>query len=108
MRHGVDRCSPRSQAGGMRAVILLPLLLLPGGCFRLFDCGNEVVARVHAPSGTQEAVMFERNCGATTGFSTQISIVEAGATPRDKGDVFIASGGTAAPWGGPWAEVRWL
>jgi hypothetical protein len=92
----------------MRTAILLPLLLLPGGCSDLFDCANEVVARVHAPSGTREAVMFERNCGATTGFTTQISIVEPGDTPRDGGNVFIAEGGTAAPWGGPYAEMRWL
>ena len=53
--------------------------------------------------------MFERNCGATTDFTTQISLVGAGEEVFGKGNVFIAEGGlSAAPWGGPWAEVKWI
>ena len=61
------------------------------------------------PPGQQKAVLFERNCSATTDFTTQISLVNGGEKPSGKGNVFIADGGLkAASWGGPWAEVSWL
>lgn len=54
-------------------------------------------------------MLFERNCGATIGFSTQISIVSANGSPSGGGNIYIANGGpTPAPWGGPWANMRWL
>ena len=72
-------------------------------------CENTPVQTVAAPSGHQKAVLFERSCGATTGFTTQISLVKGGEQPSGKGNVFIADGGLeAASWGGPWAEVLWL
>ena len=53
------------------------------------------------------AVLFDRHCGATTGFTTQVSVVESDKTPFGKGNVFIADGGTkAAKWGGPWRMCR--
>jgi hypothetical protein len=56
--------------------------------------------------------MFQRDCGATTGFSTQISVVEQGDEPSGSGNVFRAdaNNGAAATggWGGPWAEMKWL
>jgi hypothetical protein len=55
------------------------------------------------------AVLFDRDCGATTGFTTQVSIAESGKTPSGKGNVFVADGGTkVARWGGPWADVSWV
>ena len=55
------------------------------------------------------AVLFDRDCGATTGSTTQVSLAENDQTPSDKGNVFIADGGTkAATWGGPWADVSWV
>lgn len=75
-------------------------------------CINTVVARVDAPDGSRSATMFERNCGATTSFSTQISILAPGKEPSGGGNVFIADAdhGVAAPghWGGPRAEIRWI
>ena len=91
----------------MKVLFAPALFFLTGGCFDLHGCDNEVVARTAAPSGQREAVMFQRSCGATTGFTTQISIVDPGEMPRDKGNVFIADRGTRGPWGGPWAELRW-
>ena len=77
------------------------------GCDDLL-CGNEVVRRVDAPDGKHSAVLFERDCGATTGFSTQISILDAGEKPSGGGNAFIADGGRRATWGGPWADMEWL
>jgi hypothetical protein len=59
-----------------------------GGCAD--PCGNEVVASVASPSGALRAVVFTRDCGATTGLSTQLSIVPAGdAAPTGAGNALI-------------------
>ena len=56
-------------------------------------CGNEISQSLRSPSGTFDAVVFSRNCGATTGFNTQVSVVRAGEKlPTDGGNVFIANG----------------
>jgi len=56
-------------------------------------------------------VLFQRDCGATTDFSSQVSVIEAGATPSGAGNVFVADTGNgrakAADWGGPWLQLRW-
>lgn len=52
-------------------------------------CGNEVVARVPSPSAQVDAVVFHRDCGATTGFSTQVALVPAGHVPTAAGDVLV-------------------
>jgi hypothetical protein len=56
--------------------------------------------------------MFQRDCGATTGFSTQVSVVEHGREVSGGGNAFRADddhgAAAAGAWGGPWAEMRWL
>lgn len=56
-------------------------------------------------------MLFSSDCGATTGFSVQVSILAPGRIPRGAGNTFVADGdpGAALPgrWGGPWAEMRW-
>jgi hypothetical protein len=86
------------------------LLSLTAGCNL---CGNEEISRFPSPDGQIEAVIFERDCGATTDFSTQISIVSKGASVRSGvGNAFIGDSNhgaaPAAKWGGPPAQVRWL
>jgi hypothetical protein len=58
-------------------VVAALLLCLNAGCDL---CGNEEAFRVPSPDGKIEAVVFERDCGATTDFSTQISILPKGAS----------------------------
>ena len=75
-------------------------------------CGNYVASRADAPGGALSAVMFQRDCGATTGFTTQVSILRPGELPNGKGNAFIADddrgAARAGDWGGPWAEIQWL
>lgn len=62
----------------------------------MFDdlCGNTLLAETPSPEGNLRAVVFERNCGATTSFSTQVSVIESGSTlPNEGGNVFIATTG---------------
>jgi hypothetical protein len=62
--------------------------------FRSFDssmCGVSVVRRMTSPDGRLEAVVFERDCGATTEFATQLSVVQAGtAIKNDVGNLLMA------------------
>ncbi len=73
----------------------------------LYGCGNSVHSEAVAPDGKLKAVTFERNCGATTGFSTQISIIRASGTlPNGSGNVLVIAGhpNQVAPqleWAGP-------
>ena len=68
-----------------RWIILSPLLL--AGCDM---CGNEISQTTISPSGELKAVAFNRNCGATTGNNTQISIISAHRPlPDDSGNLFI-------------------
>ena len=53
-------------------------------------CANAEQQRVVSPDGHREAVVFERDCGATTDYSTQVSILKAGAAlPNDAGNAYI-------------------
>lgn len=56
--------------------------------------------------------MFQRDCGATTDFSTQISVLEPGGKASDGGNIFRADTdhgvARAGDWGGPWSEMKWL
>ena len=71
-------------------------------------CGNTVVARVPSPDGRLDAVVFQRDCGATTGFSTHVSIVRAGhALPEEGGNLVVAEGGPTGPGGGPVLRAAW-
>ena len=56
-------------------------------------CGNEVGSTFESPRGDHIAVVFSRNCGATTGFNTQLSVLARGeATPSQAGNALIADG----------------
>ena len=69
------------------ASFLLPLF----GCADL--CGNELLHSVRSPNGKFTAVVFVRDCGATTVFSTQVSIVSADrALLGEAGNTFVGDG----------------
>jgi hypothetical protein len=75
--------------------ILLCAAGLIGLIFVLFFemCGNEIYKEYLSPNGSLKAVVFQRDCGATTGFSTQISIIKRNAMVANKaGNVFISDG----------------
>jgi hypothetical protein len=98
----------------LKASLLVPanvMAILLAGCGD--GCRNDIVSRIASPDRGHSAVLFQRDCGATTGFSTQISVLPAGGEPADGGNVFRADSGRDAAirigsWQGPWAEMRWL
>lgn len=75
-------------------------------------CSNTIISQSDSPTGEHTAVMFQRDCGATTGYSTQISILPRGESPLGSGNAFRADDdhgkAAASDWGGPWAELKWL
>ncbi|WP_344705557.1 hypothetical protein [Sphingomonas swuensis] len=94
----------------LRTGILAAGVLVLSGCSD--GCSNSIINRADAPDGLHSAVLFQRDCGATTGFSTQVSVVEHGDQPTGGGNTFRADddhgAAVAGKWGGPWAEVKWL
>ncbi len=96
--------------------ILGCLLLLSAhstGCINLTgDCVNEILRIQYSPSKQLKAVVFQRDCGATTGFTTQISIISANSDlPNQAGNVFVSDTdhgyAPSGPGGGPPVEVEW-
>ncbi|ABC83670.1 hypothetical protein Adeh_3906 [Anaeromyxobacter dehalogenans 2CP-C] len=67
-------------------------VLALAGCSDFLNmCRNDVLADVHSPSGERHAVVFQRDCGATTGFGVQVSILRRGkALPNEAGNTFTA------------------
>jgi len=58
------------------------------------SCANQIVNIKISPDKKYQAVTFIRDCGATTGFSTQLSILKATDTfdkADEKGNILIMS-----------------
>lgn len=75
-------------------------------------CGNEILHEHAAPGGRLKVVVFQRDCGATTGFSTQASILRVGeGLPNESGNLFAADtdhgAAPSGPGGGPELRVEW-
>ena len=96
--------------------LAIMLAALNGSCAslrsNLAGCGNDLVREVRSPSGKMKAVVFERDCGATTGFSTQVSLLLSNKSlPNESGNLFIADtdhgNAPAGAWGGPIVEPSW-
>jgi hypothetical protein len=94
----------------MRRFVFVMAALVLAGCDDL--CSNEVIASQAAPDGRHRAVLFGRDCGATTDFSTQLSVLKIGARLDGDGNVFVADrdhgAAQAGRWGGPWTETKWV
>ncbi|MDR1276903.1 MAG: hypothetical protein LBL72_11080 [Candidatus Accumulibacter sp.] len=74
----------------LQLIAVLAISTVLAGCN---SCENEISQTVASPSGKLKVVMFNRNCGATTGFNTQVSIISATATlPNNAGNTLIIDG----------------
>ena len=63
----------------LMTIIILLIVFMTGKYLLdfLFEdmCGNDIKQKIPSPSGEKVAYVFERSCGATTGFSPQLSIL---------------------------------
>ncbi len=98
---------------GVASLLVLALFALVDLFFNSW-CGNQVIQKVVAPDERHTVFLFQRDCGATTGFSTQISLYPRDADknlPNSAGNVFIAEekgNGPKGYWHGPLVRTRWL
>jgi len=74
--------------------ITLTILIVVIGYFVLSDlCENEIISLSTSPNGNWKVVLFERSCGATTGYTSQISLVKAAEQlPNEAGNIYVESG----------------
>jgi hypothetical protein len=75
-------------------------------------CGNAPISETPSPNGKMKVVVFQRDCGATTGFSTQVSILPiAQSLPKESGNVFTSDTdhgkAPSGPKGGPEVRIQW-
>jgi hypothetical protein len=78
-----------------RALIFSIFVLGFVGCFGA-DCVNDVREELSSPNGKMKVVVFSRNCGATTDFNTQASVLRKEEKLPDKaGNAFIIDKGAA-------------
>jgi hypothetical protein len=88
------------RVAGHRSRCVFVLLLLgarSAGC--VDPCGNAVVSEVYSPDRRLKAVVFLRDCGATAGVSTHLSVLDGSEAlltqptsfrSTSSGNVFIA------------------
>ncbi|GEM_PF-1014153 len=82
-------------------------------CLLKEGCANELLNTYRSPNGAFKVVVFARNCGATSGFSTQAAVLDGDQDwGNESGNLWIADGNHGAapsgPGGGPEVRVRWL
>jgi hypothetical protein len=72
-------------------IFFLSIILVCTGCLFEGMCGNEISKEVVNPSGLHRLVRFNRDCGATTSGSSQVSILSANRSlPDEAGNIFVA------------------
>ena len=79
------------------------LLWLLGAFLGLDElCANEIVTTETSPNGALKVILFRRDCGATTTYSTHVSMIPASSQlPNEPGNIFVQSGT-------PIVVVRWI
>lgn len=100
---------------GIALGIILIVLFGVYGAFTTLDfsASNKVIDEVYSPDNKYKAIIFERDAGATTGFSTQVSIISSKSSlPNSTGNVFIADtnhgNASSGKGGGPEVSISWV
>ncbi|BBD97800.1 hypothetical protein SAMIE_1013010 [Sphingobium amiense] len=93
-----------------QAVAIVGLSVLISACSD--PCVNTIVSKVNSPDGLHSVILFQRDCGVTTGFSTHISVLVRDEALTESGNAFRADDDHGAArvgeWEGSWASVTWL
>ena len=62
-------------------------------------CGNTISQTIYSPDKKIKAVVFERDCGAITGYSTQVTLLAASDDlPNETGNIFIKNTQDGSLW----------
>ena len=76
--------------------LVLGVIIFIVACIFIFfsitdgGCVNKVYHSASSPDNVYKIMLFDRDCGATTGYSTHISILKINEELNDGGNVFIA------------------
>jgi len=70
--------------GFIIACIFILFSITDGGCV------NKIYQSTTSPDNVYRMILFDRDCGATTGYSTHISILKSNEAVEDGGNVFVA------------------
>lgn len=97
---------------GIAIVVLAAAALSLFAVDEFGSCGSEVVDTVLSPDRRHQVVVYEHDCGATTDFSTQVTLDPLfAARPIGGGNIWSADAdhGVAprAKWGGPDVRIEW-
>jgi len=76
-------------------------------------CKNSIIQELQSPNNIYKIVIFSRDCGATTGVSTQVSILKKNKNIKNKsGNICVADTdhdkAPSGPGGGPDIKAIWL
>ena len=75
-------------------LLMVRLLAVLPACTGDADCENEIREVLVSPDGAKKLVIFSRDCGATTGFNVQISVLDRSRDLSDAaGNLFISGEG---------------
>ena len=63
-------------------------------------CCNEFISQSFSPGKELKAILFKRDCGATTAYSYQVSVLNRwdSVSNADTGNVFVSYGTSALKW----------
>ena len=81
---------------GCSVVIITIIILFIGTLILMFKpyemCGNHLIESKYSPNKEFKVLVFSRDCGATTNYSTQISILNSNDNleKNDTGNIFVA------------------
>jgi hypothetical protein len=78
------------------ALLITLIIIVVVGLFKYVAdgmCKNEIYKEYLSPDKSLKAVVFQRDCGATTDFSTQVSILKSNENlDNESGNIFIIKG----------------
>ena len=87
-----------------KCLAILATIAMVTACGPKFsDCSNRLVQSFPSPDGTLKAVVYERNCGSTTGINRQVAILRG----KDVFPTVAAMNSFFASLGDPKIEIVW-
>lgn len=96
----------RTALACLGSLVLLACAGAAWSVLRAFDdvCASRVVEEIRSPDGLRRALLFTRDCGATTSVSVHVSVIPFNhVLENEGGNLFIAT-----VEGTPMAQARWL
>lgn len=98
---------------GGTILVAMALAAIPASCGWLWwkahspICQNTILSESVSPNGKWKAVIFDRDCGATTRWSTQVTLIRAGRSLPNKGGNVLITNSSSGPGGQPMVRVGW-